>query len=250
MTWQEVGADIFRIRYQRLDQNIGAIVTADGVVVVDSRSDHLDADELRSDLARLTPKPVRWLVNTHMHWDHTFGNSRFPEATIVGHTTCRRRLLEDGVARRDRLAAEPWPYDGVKPAFGEVVIRAPEVTFDNEAIIAPGGREISLRHPGRGHTDCDIVLMVDDTCFSGDLLEEGAPPAFGDSHPREWPGTLAVVEGWLDRSTTIIPGHGDLVDIAFLRAQAAEIAAAVEAVEKGLPGPWPADVMEDIRSRM
>src|SRR4029077_8692648 len=72
--WLEVGDRVFVRRYTFYDQDIGAIVGDDGVVIVDTRSSHRQGDEIRADLRRLTPLPVAAVVNTHMHSDHTFGN--------------------------------------------------------------------------------------------------------------------------------------------------------------------------------
>jgi glyoxylase-like metal-dependent hydrolase (beta-lactamase superfamily II) len=81
---------------------------------------------------------------------------------------------------------------------------------------------VSLRHLGRGHTGADLVVAVDDVLFAGDLVEEGAPPAMEDSFPLEWPDTvtalLELVRG------PVVPGHGAVVDAAFVTAQRDELA--------------------------
>ncbi|NNF63527.1 MAG: MBL fold metallo-hydrolase, partial [Acidimicrobiia bacterium] len=87
-----------------------------------------------------------------------------------------------------------------------------------------GDRLVHLRHHGRGHTDSDITVTVADcnVTFAGDLLEQGAPPSFGDSFPLDWSETL---DGLLEIATgTIVPGHGDVVDRAFATAQREQIA--------------------------
>ncbi len=94
--WDEVGAGVLRRRYAWLDQNIVLIITDDGLVVVDSRSNHVDADELLGDIALVSRAPIRYLVNTHFHWDHTFGNARFPAAQVLGHTRCREVMITNG----------------------------------------------------------------------------------------------------------------------------------------------------------
>ncbi|MDX1448479.1 MAG: MBL fold metallo-hydrolase, partial [Acidimicrobiia bacterium] len=225
MSFQEVGDRIFRRRYTRLDQNIGVILGDETACVIDSRSNHADADELRSELRHLTSLPVRFLVNTHMHWDHTFGNSRFPEATIVGHRDCRRRLLEDGDEMKATLLSADWVPADQRAAFGDVVVTPPKVTFSSAVELYLEDRPLTLRHYGRGHTDNDIAVFVDDVCFAGDLVEEGAPPSFGDSYPDDWVTTLGALIA--DLSGTVVPGHGDVVDPDFVRDQRDQIAAAV-----------------------
>jgi glyoxylase-like metal-dependent hydrolase (beta-lactamase superfamily II) len=249
MTWQEIGDRVFRRRYEQLDQNIGVIVGSDSVCVIDSRSTHPHADELRAELTTLTRLPVRWLVNTHMHWDHTFGNSRFPEATIVGHALCRRRLVEDGEAMRSRLLSEDWVPAEMRSSFQSVAIVPPEVTFEDSLTIHLDDRPLTLRHPGRGHTDNDVALWVEEVCFVGDLVEEGAPPAFGDSHPDEWITTLDRLIPSLP--ATVVPGHGDVVDANFVRDQRDDIARAVQHLRHGTgEAPWPDAVMDGIASRL
>jgi glyoxylase-like metal-dependent hydrolase (beta-lactamase superfamily II) len=242
--WDEVGDGLFRRRYVKLDQNIGAVVTEVGLIVIDSRADYVDADELRTDLARLSGRPIGWLVNTHMHWDHTFGNARFPEAEIVGHRRCREQLIEHGEEMRRRLMEAP----DTAARFEEVAITPPHVTFEGALSLHVGGREIRLAHLGRGHTDSDIVIVVDDVCFAGDLVEEGAPPSFGDAHPREWVATLDRLVPMI--TGPVVPGHGGVVDAGFVRDQRSEIQSAVDAAEQGRPGPYPGAVMETIRRRL
>lgn len=247
--WQELGDGVFRRRYTSYDQNIGAVVGDDGVCLIDSRSNHADADEVRSELAELTSLPVRWLVNTHMHWDHTFGNSRFPDAVIVGHDACRRRLVDEGEAARDRLLAAAWLAEDAKPAFRGVQIVPPSVTFAEAITIHVGATPLHLRFHGRGHTDNDITVTVGDVCFAGDLVEEGAPPSFSDSYPEDWVATLDTVADGLP--ATVVPGHGDVVDPAFVRAQRDEISAAVAFLRAGAGSPpWSEAVMESIRTRL
>jgi glyoxylase-like metal-dependent hydrolase (beta-lactamase superfamily II) len=81
---------------------------------------------------------------------------------------------------------------------------------------------VRLRHHGRGHTGADLVVAVDDVVFAGDLVEEGAPPAMDDAFPLEWPSTLTAL---LDLVRgPVVPGHGAVVDAAFVAAQRDELA--------------------------
>lgn len=223
--FQQLGEGVFRRRYESLDLNIGVVVGEDGVLIVDTRASHEQADELKSELLTLTDLPVRWLVNTHFHWDHTFGNSRFENAEIWGHDRCRAVMIEQGEGMKDR--AKKWLPHGDHPAIDEVEIMPPTRTFADKASLAIG-REIELSFHGMGHTDSDIIVAVPDSdvCFMGDLIEEGAPPAFGDSYPRLWPLTLRLATS--GRTGTIVPGHGDVVDSAFVRNQHEELVAVAE----------------------
>ena len=87
-----------------------------------------------------------------------------------------------------------------------------------------GGRTVALQHPGRGHTDHDVVVHVPDAAvvFAGDLVEQGAPPDLGDAVVAEWPATLDALLAL--QPAVVVPGHGDPVDPAFVAAQRAELA--------------------------
>ena len=152
--FDEIGDGVFRRRYPFLDLNVGAVIGEDGVLIVDTRGSHDEADELAAELATLTDLPVRWVVNTHWHWDHTFGNSRFPGAEIWGHEQCRDVLT----TRADEMkaAAKGWVPSERQHLIDEVVITPPQRTFGTEASIRIG-RDVDLGYQGLGHTDADIV---------------------------------------------------------------------------------------------
>jgi glyoxylase-like metal-dependent hydrolase (beta-lactamase superfamily II) len=103
--FEELSDGVFRRRFESLDLNIGVVMADVGLVVIDTRASHVEADELREELRTLTPLPVRWVIDTHWHWDHTFGNSRFPEAEIWGHDLCRQNMLQRGESMKHDAAA-------------------------------------------------------------------------------------------------------------------------------------------------
>lgn len=242
MTWQELGDGIFRRRYESLDLNVGLILADDNAMVIDSRATHSQGDELLDDVRSITPLPVTHLVNTHHHWDHTFGNACFG-CEIIGHVRCRSTLIERGDEMRRKLLDADWMPEEAKPHFEEVVITPPETTFHSALTVELGSRPIHLTHLGRGHTDNDIVIEVDDVLFAGDLVEEGAPPQFGDAFPTEW---LATLDRLAARAgSTIVPGHGDIVGSGFVEIQRDQIARAIE----GEPV-FPEPIMAQLRSRI
>ncbi len=202
-----------------------------------------------AELSTLTSLPVRWVIDTHWHWDHTFGNARFPTAEIWGHQRCRKVMLDLGESMKEDAAA--WLPDRIEE-IAEVVITPPTRVFDTTARIDLGPVAVELSYHGRGHTDADIVVTVSEVSFMGDLLEEGAPPVFDDGFPMSWPGTLESAAGI--GSAIIVPGHGDIMDRAGAAAQLEEIQIVADLArrcgEEGLPiaeaavlGPYPTDVM-------
>jgi glyoxylase-like metal-dependent hydrolase (beta-lactamase superfamily II) len=255
--WTEVGDRVFVRRYAFYDQNIGAILGDDGVLIVDTRISHRQADEILQDLRELTPLPVRAVVNTHGHNDHAFGNHRFRPAPIWGHERCARMVRETGAAQIRKVSAA---IPALAEDLAEVVLDPPDKTFDGDAATVDGfdagGRPIEMRYLGRGHTDNDVVVIVPDAnvLFAGDLVENGAPPYFGDGYPLDWPATVEhLVEL---ASGAVVPGHGDVGDQAFVVRSMVEIrtiaelatlvhAGTLDLNEAILRTPYPADAARE-----
>ncbi len=224
--WQEVGDRVFVRRYEFFDQDIGAVVGEDEVLVIDTRTTYAQARQLLDDLRKLTATPAV-VLNTHFHFDHTFGNALFRPTDIWGHVGCAEMLRTHGERMR-RAVAEQMP--DLAADLQEVEIVPPNRTVGDDGEIEIGGRTVRLHHRGRGHTDNDLVVVVPDAnvAFAGDLIEVGAPPSFGDSFPLDWPTTLRACLPLF--AGAVVPGHGDVVDRSFVESQMAEIAAAADVV--------------------
>jgi glyoxylase-like metal-dependent hydrolase (beta-lactamase superfamily II) len=210
--WQELGEGIFRRRYETFDQNVGVVLGAEAAVLIDSRANPTAARELRSELEALTSQPVGWLFNTHYHWDHTFGNQVFPEATIWGHEECRRMLVDHGTEMVADLLPSLNPAG--QEAMKDLVITPPTRTFTDRVKIDIGNRMVDVAYFGRGHTNSDAVLHVDGVTFAGDLIEEGGPPSVGDSFPIAWVETVGRLAN--EARPVVVPGHGDIVDVEYV----------------------------------
>lgn len=225
MNWTQHGDGVFSKRYQSLDLNIGAIVCEDGLLIIDTRAHHAQARELIGDLTKISPLPVRWIINTHHHWDHTFGNGEFDDVDIWGHERCVPAMADYGQATLARLK-KMAPAQAA--SFDQVLILPPNRTVGDEATITFGGRRIEMKHLGRGHTDNDLVVVVPDAdvVFAGDLIENDAPPSFGDAYPLEWPDTVAAMAELV--IGPVIPGHGSVGDRAFVESQHADLEGVAE----------------------
>ena len=257
--WQEIGERVFTRRYRFLDQEIGAILTDAGPVIVDTRSTVGQAREILAELRELTPLPVAAVIDTHHHFDHTYGNHEFRPAPIWGHLRCAARIqhmLDDAQAHAQNLLEIAEEYPRVASEIGGVTVDPPDQVVDDAGTeIVVGGRRLELRWLGRGHTDNDLVIRVPDAgvIFAGDLLENGAPPWTGDGYPLDWPVTvegilaLAVESG----PAAVVPGHGAVGDRRFVERSLAELQAIttlarrVAAGELGIAdaigaAPWPA----------
>jgi glyoxylase-like metal-dependent hydrolase (beta-lactamase superfamily II) len=231
--WQEVGERVFVGRYELFDQTIGIVIGAEGVVVIDTRTSHRRADELISDLRYLTRLPIAHVVNTHMHFDHTFGNARFRPSPIWGHVRCASGMREGGEAARRRIT-EQLPE--LAEELADVEIVPPDQLLSDSALLDLGDRQLELRFLGRGHTDNDIVVLVPDAevLFAGDLLENGAPPSFGDAFPLAWAETGARL---LDLAESVVaPGHGEVADRRFAEQQVGALAVLADLCRGSLGG--------------
>lgn len=250
----EVAERVWVARYEWADANVTAIGSERGVVVVDTHGSTAAGRTVIDDLHRLGAGPVAAVVNTHWHWDHSFGNAAFreqaPEVPIHAHEDAARMLAEQGEYMKQRFAESEDPHRD-EVAATELVL--PDHTFSSTRSLDLGDRVVELVFPGRGHTDGDIVVRVPDVdvVLGGDLVEESAKPWIGmDSWPLEWHGSLDVVLNLVTAGTHVVPGHGVTVDRAFVQTQRDEIAVIGETVRRlagaGVPveqavaeGDWP-----------
>ena len=253
--WQEVASGVFVRRHAELALNCGLVVGDDACLVVDTRSHLGEAADLIAAVRSVTPHP--WtVVNTHAHYDHCFGNAAFRPATIWGSRGCASALAATAEFQRAAVVAELLA-DGDE-ASAELMRAAPvdppDALVDDVAVLDVGGREVVLRFLGRGHTDHDLVVEVETSgdatvVFAGDLVEQGAPPAFEDAWPAEWPATLGRLHA-LARGP-VVPGHGAVVDAAFVGGQREELLAVLDALRAGRldAGPYGEAVMRVAASR-
>jgi cyclase len=214
--------------------NSPVIVNDDEVLVVDPGITPAVARALVEDIKTLTPKPVRFVVDSHYHYDHANGNSAFgPEIALIGHENTRTHLLSNVLQQTTyRIAIDPipdriaaWRKQAASEADPEQraalerqaavqqlhleqekEVRAvpPGMTFHSEMTLYRGSREIRFLYLGRGHTDTDIVVFLpkERIVAIGDQLTMYAVDAFVD----EWPETLEKLAA-LDFDL-VLPGHG------------------------------------------
>jgi glyoxylase-like metal-dependent hydrolase (beta-lactamase superfamily II) len=228
--WQEVADGVFQRRYDPLDVSVCVVRGSAGLALVDTRSSPRQADQLRTDLRGLSRQPVRWVINTHAHFDHCFGNQRFGPGSdldlpIYGHLRVpghldryERTLLAGWIARGGEQAAE-WL---------EVVVTPPTQLVGDRYSLDLGGRVVEMLHLGRGHTDNDLLLHVPGArvWLAGDVIEESGPPCYGSGcYPLDWPGTVNRLLARLADGDVLVPGHGQPVGKPFVRAQQEQLAA-------------------------
>ena len=214
------------------------VVNDRDVLVFDTGTTPGGARALLEDIKLITDKPVRWVVDSHFHYDHVGGNPAFgPDVQIIGHEYTRKAILTLDTLHREpylswinripsqveslskQVAAEKDPQK--KAALEkqlataqrdldrskEVVHIPPTITFDSKMVIYDGTREMQLLFLGRGHTAGDIVLYLpkERLVCSGDLVEGGLP-YMGDAYFDDWVTTLERLKK-LDFAVDL-PGHG------------------------------------------
>ena len=222
-SFEELADRVYVLRYPVLDVSVGLVLGTDRALVIDTLSTPVHAGELADAIAKVTALPLT-IVNTHHHFDHCFGNDTLagPGVPIWGHEYAAAHLREEGPTIQRDLYEQCRDEDPELAAgLAAVRIRPPDHLVQRSATVDLGGRTVSLRHYGRGHTDADLVVLVPDAdvLLAGDLVEQSGPPGFGDAYPLEWPETLAALTHELSPATVVVPGHGAPVDREFVRAQ-------------------------------
>jgi len=182
--------------------NTGFLVGARGVVSVDACSTERRTRAYLSAIAAVTPQPVRTLINTHHHGDHTFGNYLFSGATIVGHEGTRDGVMQWGKP----FDAPVWtPVD-----WGDIELAPPFLTYQDSVTVWVDDLRCEVRHVGSAaHTTNDSIVWVPERelLFAGDLLFNGGTPFLMQGSIS---GAIKVLEEVVAPlgAKTIIPGHG------------------------------------------
>ena len=221
--------------------NAMVVVNEQDVLLVDSHITPDAARELISSVAAVTDKPIRYLVNSHFHFDHAHGNQEFPAGVeIIGHEYTRERLLGDVLREptftviggpeyqesvvasleaelesadaetRASLEAQITTLKRHITGLREVKPTPPNTTLVRKMTLYRSSREIQIHHLGRGHTGGDVVVLLpkEKVVFTGDLFYMGAP-YLGDGYANEFPDTLEKLKQ-LDFDIAV-PGHGPLI---------------------------------------
>jgi cyclase len=186
--------------------NTGFLTGPQGVISIDSCATYRRTRAYQAAIAAITPAPVRTVVNTHHHGDHTFGNCLFPAAAIVGHERTRAEAFAFGPPRE-----LPF-WDG--PDWGELTLDPPFVTFTDEIAVHAGDLRASVRHVGTAaHTTNDSIVWIPDrsVLFCGDLIFNGGTPFLLMGSVA---GAVEVLEQVVAPlgARLIVPGHGPVFE--------------------------------------
>ena len=172
--------------------------------MIDSLMTPTLAGKLYAAIRNVTTAPIRYLINTHFHGDHVFGNQYFLPAPIVAHENCRTELQEKFDANMQRYRQR----EALIPELNQIRMTLPDVTFEDKMTIRLGDRVIELSFLGRAHSNSDILTYLPDdkVLFVGDIAVHKTLPAFPDGHITKW---LTVIDETAKvDADTIVPGHG------------------------------------------
>ncbi|MBP7527871.1 MAG: MBL fold metallo-hydrolase [Syntrophorhabdaceae bacterium] len=188
--------------------NAGMIVGKDGIVVVDTLISAKEAKRFIKDIRAVSRKPIKYVVNTHYHLDHAFGNSEFVKlgAIVIAQENDKKEMEKSAVETLKNIkeyGLTPKDMAGTLPAY-------PTLAYGDRMTIDIGGQQIELIHARHSHTGGDTLVYLSDKkiLFAGDVLFTGYHPFMGEGNIDEWARQLDEINS-MDVEK-IIPGHGPL----------------------------------------
>ncbi|NUW41275.1 MBL fold metallo-hydrolase [Nonomuraea rhodomycinica] len=218
--------------------NNGLVAGRDAALVVDAGITPDVSRQIQDLAAELTDRPLRYLVNTTYHGDHTFGNLAFPAETVIVSSRANRDNMTDLGYEKQVRGGNMYGDDALLDAVTEW--RLPDLVFDSRAEIDLGGRTVVLWHFGPGNGPGDTVVHVPDAevAWTGNLLAHaGIAHMLLQGGPRPYAATLRAMKEALPGLRTIVPGHGPMgpahpaIDalLAYLERLDEDVSAAVAA---------------------
>ena len=188
------------------DPNSGVIVGDDSCMVIDAQATPAMAADLIARVAKVTDKPIKYVLLSHYHAVRVLGASAFKGAEILASDATRGLIAERGKQDMDsEIGRFPRLFRAVETIPG---LTWPSITFPDQMSVWLGRREVRIMHIGRGHTAGDVIAAVPDcgVIFSGDLVEYKSACYCGDAHFTDWPSTLDNLAEM--QPTALVPGRG------------------------------------------
>jgi glyoxylase-like metal-dependent hydrolase (beta-lactamase superfamily II) len=205
VSFDQIGSGLYAYTAEG-DPNSGVIVGDDCVMVIDAQATPAMAEDLIARVAKVTDKPIKYVLLTHYHAVRVLGASAFKGADIMASDVTRGLIAERGKQDMDsEIGRFPRLFRAVEGIPG---LTWPNITFPDEVSVWLGRREVRIMHIGRGHTAGDVIAVVPDAgvVFSGDLVEYKSACYCGDAHFTDWPTTLDHLAEL--QATALMPGRG------------------------------------------
>lgn len=185
--------------------NIGVLVGNDGIVIIDDQFAQL-TEKIKKALAAISHKPVKFVINTHFHADHTGGNENFggQGSIIVSHDNARKRLSADYFFEAMKETQKALSYEGL-----------PEVTFADSITFHMNGETVHVFYAKNAHTDGDLIIHFKESNIfhTGDVFVRYGFPFIDQGAGGSIDGMIKAIENLIavtNDHSRIIPGHGDL----------------------------------------
>ncbi len=206
MEARKIGESIFVLFDSKGETgNIGVLTGADGTLIIDDKIAPF-SEILVATIASITDQPVRFVINTHWHFDHTGGNEQLGSAgaIIVSQQNSRARMETEQVIELFDMHQGPYNHDAL-----------PKITFKESLQFHLNGETIDVFYPGLGHTDGDAIVYFRDSnvIHTGDIFVTYGLPFFDQPNGGSINGLIEAVDtivSIVDENTVIIPGHGTL----------------------------------------
>ncbi|MEV6613743.1 MBL fold metallo-hydrolase [Streptomyces sp. NPDC051051] len=226
--WERVATGVGRCRLPGWDCTVGLVVGEGRALLVDAGSSLAEGARLRARAEELAGRRVTDLALTHPHFDHVLGAAAFAGAEVYA------------AVGADTVPADELRADAVRCGLDETaaaeaadtLVRPHHPVCGEWTLDLGGGRQVLLANVGPGHTAHDLAVLVPagpgspEVVFCGDLVEEsGEPQAGPDAVPSHWPAALDRLLDLGGEDALYVPGHGAVVDAAFVRAQRDALAA-------------------------
>ncbi len=194
--------------------NAGLVVGEDAALVIDTLVSAKDAKRFLSDIKKVTKKPVKYVVNTHYHLDHAWGNSVFVEkgAVVIAHENSRLAMV-----KMEDPTLHPENYGMTAKDLKGTVLKAPTLTFRDAMQVDLGGIVVALSYPGETHTNGSIFVVIpqESVIFLGDALFTQYHPFIAEGNYKSWKKILTDLEKTPFK--ILVPGHGPLSTVQDLK---------------------------------
>ncbi len=228
--WERLGNGVGRRRLPGWDATVALVAGAEGVLLYDTGSTLREGVELRRQAEALLGRRVTHIALSHPHFDHVLGTAAFAGVQVYGSAGLTALLRDGEQALYGDAVRQGVPEDEAARSADTLVVPHHEVRGERTLDLG-GGRRVLLADLGPAHSSHDLAVLVPGSdgeppvVLCGDLVEESGDPQAGpDAAPERWPAALERLLELGGEDALYVPGHGAVVDAAFVRKQRAALA--------------------------